>query len=45
MKDFHTLELGQITLPAGQGPLTLHAIDIPGDSVMDVRRVVLTLLP
>jgi arylsulfatase A-like enzyme len=45
MKDFHTLELGQITLPACQGPLTLHAIDIPGDSVMDVRRVVLTLLP
>jgi hypothetical protein len=45
MKDFRTLKLGEITLPAGQGPLTLRAVEIPGKSVMDVRRVTLTLLP
>ncbi len=45
MKDFHTLKLGEIELAAGQGPLTLRAIDIPGQSVMDVRRATLTLLP
>ena len=45
MKDFRTLELGRVRLPAGQGPLTLRALDIPGGSVMDVRRLTLTLLP
>jgi hypothetical protein len=45
MKEFHTLMLGEITLPSGTGPLTLRAIDIPGGSVMDVRRLTLTLLP
>ena len=45
MKDFHALKLGEIALPAGLGPLTLRALDIPGQSVMDVRRVTLTLLP
>ncbi len=45
MKDFHSLRLGEIVLSAGQGPLTLRAIEIPGQSVMDVRRVTLTLLP
>ena len=45
MKDFHTLKLGEMTLPAGQGPLTLRALEIPGASVMDVRRITLTLLP
>ncbi|MDP1563517.1 MAG: arylsulfatase [Pirellulaceae bacterium] len=45
MKEFRTLDLGQVTLPAGQGSLTLRAIDIPGATVMDVRRVTLTLLP
>ncbi len=45
MKDFRTLEFGKIKLPAGQGPLTLRALDIPGGSVMDVRRVTLALLP
>ena len=45
MKEFRTLKLGEINLPAGQGLLTLHALDIPGKSVMDVRRVTFTLLP
>jgi len=44
MKEFRTLKLGAISLPAGQGLLTLRALDIPGKSVMDVRRVTLTLL-
>jgi arylsulfatase A-like enzyme len=45
MKEFRTLSLGEVSLPAGIGPLTLRALDIPGKSVMDVRRVTLTLLP
>jgi arylsulfatase A-like enzyme len=45
MKEFRTLKLGAVTLPAGQGPLILRATEIPGSSVMDVRRVTLTLLP
>ncbi len=44
MKEFHTLTLGEVELRAGQGPLVLRATDIPGDYVMDVRRVTLTLL-
>ena len=45
MKEFRELELGQIDLAAGVGELVLRATDIPGDSVMDVRRITLTLLP
>ena len=45
MKEFRTLSLGEVSLPAGVGPLTLRALEIPGKSVMDVRRVTLTLLP
>jgi hypothetical protein len=44
MKEFRTLKLGEITLPQGQGALTLRALEIPGKYVMDVRRVTLTLL-
>ena len=45
MKEFLNLNLGEVRLPAGIGPLTLRALNIPGKSVMDVRRVTLTLLP
>ena len=45
MKEFRALELGQIDLASGVGELVLRATDIPGDSVMDVRRITLTLLP
>lgn len=31
-------------LAAGEGLLTLRALDIPGQSVMDLRRITLTLL-
>ena len=44
MKEFRPLKLGEITLEKGQAPLTLRALEIPGKSVMDVRRVTLTLL-
>jgi hypothetical protein len=44
MKDFRTLNLGEIQLTKGVVPLTLRATEIPGQSVMDVRRITLTLL-
>jgi hypothetical protein len=44
MKPFRTLKLGEIELPRGAGPLTLKALEIPGRSVMEVRRITLTLL-
>ena len=44
MKDFRTLELGEIDLVAGRGDLVLRALEIPGRSVMDLRRLTLTLL-
>jgi arylsulfatase A-like enzyme len=43
MRDFHSLPLGTITLPAKRGLLTLRALEIPGQTVMEVRRVTLTL--
>jgi arylsulfatase A-like enzyme len=45
MKEFRTLELGTIRLPAGRGLLRLRALKIPGGSVMDLRRLTLELLP
>ncbi len=44
MKDFRALTLGHLKLEAGRGPLVLRALEIPGRTVMDVRRVTLTLL-
>lgn len=43
MRDFHTLSLGTLSLPAGRGLLQLKALEIPGGSVAEVRRVTLTL--
>ncbi|MEY3172680.1 MAG: hypothetical protein RLZZ436_593 [Planctomycetota bacterium] len=45
MKDFRTLVLGDIRLVAGRGDLVLRAAQIPGQSVMDLRRLTLTLRP
>ena len=42
-KEFRPLKLGTIRLEKGRGLLTLRALEIPGASVMDVRRVTLTL--
>jgi arylsulfatase A-like enzyme len=44
MKEFRPLMLGTIRLDKGTGPLTLRALEVPGRSVMDVRRVTLTLV-
>jgi arylsulfatase A-like enzyme len=43
MKDFRALALGTMKLEKGRGQLTLRALEIPGNYVMDVRRVNLTL--
>jgi len=44
MKEFRPLKLGTIRLQKGKGPLVLRALEVPGQGVMDVRRVTLTLL-
>jgi arylsulfatase A-like enzyme len=44
MKEFRPLALGQVRLHAGLAELSLQARRIPGGTVMDVRRVNLTLL-
>ena len=44
MKEFRTLKLGEVELEKGEGPLSLRALEIPGGSVMDLRRITLTLL-
>jgi hypothetical protein len=43
MKEFRTLDLGDIRLEKGAGPIVLRAVKIPGKSVMDLRRLTLTL--
>ena len=42
-KEFRPLKLGTVRLEKGRGELTLRALEIPGATVMDVRRVTLTL--
>jgi arylsulfatase A-like enzyme len=41
MKDFRPLKLGEFDLTSGRGELTLKALSIAGQQVMDVRYVVL----
>jgi hypothetical protein len=43
MKEFRPLRLGSIRLPAGPGVLTLRAVEIPGQEVMDLRALTLVL--
>jgi arylsulfatase A-like enzyme len=45
VKDFKPLRLGVVELPAGRGLLTLRALKVAGKQVMDVRLMLLTLLP
>jgi hypothetical protein len=45
VKEFKPLRLGVFRLAKGRGQLTLRAPDVPGRSVMDVRAVMLRLLP
>lgn len=44
MKEFRSLDLGTIELAEGEGELKLQATEIPSGSVMDLRRLTLTLL-
>jgi arylsulfatase A-like enzyme len=44
LKEFRTLSLGPIDLEKGRGTLTLRALEITGQQVMDVRAVALTLV-
>jgi arylsulfatase A-like enzyme len=43
MKDFRPLQLGTIHLPKGRGRLIVRALSIPGETVMDLRLLTLTL--
>ena len=43
MRDFRTMTLGEVRLEPGKGELKLRATDIPGKSVMDLRRVTMIL--
>ena len=44
VKDFAILNLGTFNLPQTVGELTIRALEIPGNSAMDVRLLVLTRL-
>ena len=41
VKDFKPLSIGRITLASGTGQLTLRAVSKPGDTVADVRYLIL----
>ena len=41
VKDFKPLSIGNIHLKKGTGELTLMALDIPGDQVMDFRLIMM----
>ena len=41
VKDFVTMDLGTITLTAGVGTMALRAREIPGEAVIDFRRLTL----
>jgi len=43
MKPFRTMTLGEIALEPGRATLKLSAPEIPGKSVMDLRRLTITL--
>ena len=43
MKEFRALAFGMMRLEKGRGLLTLRALKIPGQAVMDVRQINLTL--
>ena len=39
------MRLGTLDLKKGRGELTLRALQIPGSQVMEVRMLLLTLVP
>ncbi len=44
MKEFRALPIGRMRLDSGLQTLQLRALEIPGKTVMDVRRITLTLI-
>ena len=44
LKEFRRLNLGKMRIEQGRGPLTLRALKVAGNTVMDVRMVQLTLI-
>lgn len=44
MKPFKNMKMGTIHLKMGSGSLTLRALEVTGETVMDLRRVTLTLI-
>jgi arylsulfatase A-like enzyme len=44
VKDFKPLRLGVLEMPKGRGQLTLRALEVPGEQVMEVRLVMLKLM-
>ena len=42
VKEFRPMKLGTIELAAGRGPLTLQALQVAGENVMDFRLLLLT---
>jgi arylsulfatase A-like enzyme len=44
MREFRTMTLPALTLPQGRDTLKLRATDIPGQQVMEVRALTLTLM-
>ena len=44
VKDFRPLRLGVVRLAEGRGELTLRALEVPGERVIEVRAIMLTRL-
>lgn len=43
VKDFKPISMGELTLPAQRGLLTIRALEIPGQQAIDLRLITLTL--
>lgn len=43
VKDFKPISVGELTLPAQRGLLTIRALEIPGKQAIDLRLITLTL--
>lgn len=44
VKDFKPLVMGELELSKGRGPLTMQALEVPGQGVIDLRGITLTLI-
>lgn len=44
MKPFKNMKLANMHLKKGRGELTIRALEVPGETVMDLRRLTITLI-